>query len=270
MAGSSAGATYVVGDVHGCFATLEHLLREIPLEWNRDRLWLTGDLVNRGTHSLEVLRWAQGASRRLGDRFVAVLGNHDLHLLSTAAGFGRPHHGEAFAKVLEAPDRSALIEWLAERPLMHREQQTVLVHAGLFPEWSVDEAAEHARALEAILRHEPRRRGLLRALRDPASMPRELYAFTCLRLLDEDGTPVEYNGPPTSAPPGCLPWFEVPGRRSRGALILAGHWAALGLRIEDGFLGLDSGCVYGGSLSAVRLEDRRIFSTPNAEPAPAV
>ncbi len=259
-------ATYVVGDVHGCFRTLERLLLAIPFESGRDRLWLTGDLVNRGPSSLEVLRWAQAASHSLGDRFVVVLGNHDLHLLSTAAGRGREHHRAAFERVLEAPDRESLINWLAQRPLFHRQGSFGLVHAGLLPEWSLDEAVSRARSIEAVLRDEEGRLDLLNSIADSARAPRDLYAFTSLRLLDRAGEPCDFTGPPAEAPAGCIPWFSISDRASRTATIFAGHWAALGLYPAENFLGLDTGCVYGGPLTAVRLEDLEIFSVPNAEP----
>ena len=258
-------ATYVLGDVHGCFKTLERLLLTIPFESGRDRLWLTGDLVNRGPSSLEVLRWAWSASRTLGDRFVTVLGNHDLHLLSMAGGHGRPHHRAAFERVLDAPDRDALIGWLARRPLLHREGSTALVHAGLFPEWSLDEAAARARAVEEVLADDSQRLELLESTATSMEMTRDLYGFTSLRLLDASGEPNDFTGPPASAPAGCVPWFEARDRRSREATLVAGHWAALGLRVADNFLALDTGCVYGGSLTAVRLEDREIFTVPNSE-----
>lgn len=258
-------ATYVAGDVHGCFRTLERLLLTIPFESGRDHLWLTGDLVNRGPSSLEVLRWAQAASHSLGDRFVAVLGNHDLHLLSTAAGHGRPHHRAAFERVLEAPDRESLIRWLSRRPLFHREGSFALVHAGLFPEWSLDEAAARARVIEDVLSDDARRQELLESIADSARAPRDLFAFTSLRLLDPTGEPCDFNGSPEEAPAGCIPWFSISDRKSRKATLLAGHWATLGLHRAENFLGLDTGCVYGGPLTAVRLEDLEIFSVSNAE-----
>jgi len=258
-------ATYVVGDIHGCFKTLERLLLTLPFESGRDRLWLTGDLVNRGPSSLEVLRWAWSASRSLGDRFVTVLGNHDLHLLSTADGHGRAHHRAAFEPVLNAPDRDTLIRWLARRPLLHREGSIVLVHAGLFPEWSLEEAAARARAVEEILADDLQRAALLESTEMSLQMTRDLYGFTSLRVLDATGEPRDFTGPPESAPAGCVPWFETRDRQSLEATLVTGHWAALGLRVTDNFLALDTGCVYGGSLTAVRLEDHEIFSVPNSE-----
>jgi len=258
-------ATYVVGDIHGCFLTLERLLRELPFRAGRDHLWLTGDLVNRGPSSLEVLRWAEATSRALGERFVAVLGNHDLHLLATAAGFGRAHHRAALRTVLAAPDAESLLAWLARRPLAHRRDSTILVHAGLFPEWTIFDAEERARALEEALADDRGRRTLFASFAESnMGMPRDLYGFTALRTLRADGEPCDFNGPPEQAPAGCLPWFALSEGRS-DATVVAGHWAALGLCLEDHFLGLDTGCVYGGALTAIRLEDRKVFSVANSE-----
>src|SRR5215210_8052210 len=140
-------ATYAIGDVHGCFKTLQKLLQKIQLDPRHDRLWLVGDLVNRGPRSLEVLRWAA----EQGDRIVAVLGNHDLHLLARAAGVASPKRRDSMEDVLGAPDRDGLLAWLRTRPLLHREGGHILVHAGLFPEWSPEQAEELARETEAAL-----------------------------------------------------------------------------------------------------------------------
>lgn len=259
-------ATYAIGDVHGCFLTLERLLSEVPFEAGCDHLWMTGDLVNRGPRSLEVLRWAEQASRSMGERFVSVLGNHDLHLLAMAAGFGKPHHRASLAPVVTAPDAEALVEWLARRPLLHARNSKALVHAGLMPEWSLSDASAKARGLEAVLVDPAQRTELFESLaEDGAVWPRDLYGFTSLRMLDPEDQPCNFTGPPDEAPGGCRPWFSNDRRQSRSVTIVAGHWAALGLRLEESFLGLDTGCVYGGSLTAVRLEDRAVFSVPNCE-----
>lgn len=259
-------ATYAVGDIHGCFRTLTRLLEQLPFENGRDQLWLTGDLVNRGPRSLEVLRWAEAVSRDLGERFVAVLGNHDLHLLASAAGYGRPHHQAALAQVLEAPDRDMLLDWLAHRPLFHRRGSTVLVHAGLFPEWTLDDAERRARRQERSLGDAAARVELFRAMAtDRGRTPRDLYGFTSLRMLTREGETTDYTGPPETAPVGYLPWFEIAERESRKSTLVVGHWAALGVRNQPSFLALDSGCVYGGALTAVRLEDRAVFSVPSSD-----
>jgi bis(5'-nucleosyl)-tetraphosphatase (symmetrical) len=143
-------ATYAIGDVHGCFETLRRLLRRVVYDPARDRLWFVGDLVNRGPDSLGVLRWAAAQ----GDRIVAVLGNHDLHLLARAEGISAARKRDTLEEILEAPDRDDLLSWLRSRPLLHREGEILLVHAGLFPEWTPAEAERLARDVEARLRGE--------------------------------------------------------------------------------------------------------------------
>lgn len=271
-------ATYAIGDVHGCSRTLRALLAELPLDLGRDRLWLVGDLVNRGPDSLGVLRWARETAERMGERFVAVLGNHDLHLLALAAGVARPRSRDTLDELLEAPDREELLAWLRERPLLHRQDEAFLVHAGLLPEWSVEEAEVFAREAEATLRGTEgcallahyaagcgRGRPEGAEARGPEPEPleragRTLAVLTLLRTVDRCGGPCfELTGPPEDAPPGFLPWFEAPDRRSAGSPAVFGHWAALGLRRAPGITALDSGCVWGGSLSAVRLDDGRAW-----------
>jgi bis(5'-nucleosyl)-tetraphosphatase (symmetrical) len=259
-------ATYAIGDVHGCFKTLQKLLRKIQYDPRHDRLWFVGDLVNRGPRSLAVLRWAA----EQGDRIVAVLGNHDLHLLGRAAHVSAPKRRDSLAEVLEAPDRDDLLDWLRHRPLLHREGEHLLVHAGLFPAWTPERAEELARETEAALRG--RSPDLLasndRKLDerwDERLPPEErvrvaLAGFARIRTLDEGGRMcASFSGPPDQAPEGCRPWFVDPERRSGGVTVLFGHWAALGLWMEDGLAGLDSGCAWGRELTALRLDDGRLI-----------
>jgi bis(5'-nucleosyl)-tetraphosphatase (symmetrical) len=251
-------ATYAIGDVQGCAATLERLLARCGFSPARDRLWLVGDLVNRGPGSLAVLRRV----RDLGERAVAVLGNHDLHLLARAAGVAAARPGDTLDEVLGAPDRDELLAWLRARPLLHREGSWVLVHAGLLPAWTVDEAAAAARAAEALLRGPRAADVLARVKRHPA-----LLALTRLRTCTADGTPsLSFKDHPRDAPPGFQPWFEVPGRRSESATIVFGHWAALGLHIAPGLYGLDTGCCWGHHLTALRLDDRTLLQEPVQDP----
>jgi len=262
-------ATYVIGDIHGCWRTLRRLLGRIAIDPEQDHLWLTGDLVNRGPASLAVLRWAHGTAAAMGERFVTVLGNHDVHLLALDAGVARPKDGDTLEAILDAPDRPELLGWLRQRPLLHRRGETVLVHAGLLPEWTVAAAERRARRLEQalqqqgasrLLRRKPRRR------RDALPRLRQaLYAFTALRTLRRDGAPCRFSGPPGEAPAGCLPWFEHPERRSVGQRVVFGHWAALGFHRSAGILGLDSGCVWGQRLTAIRLEDGAVFQEATAD-----
>ncbi|HEX5760793.1 MAG TPA: symmetrical bis(5'-nucleosyl)-tetraphosphatase [Thermoanaerobaculia bacterium] len=259
-------ATWAIGDVHGCVATLRRLLERVGFDRRRDRLWAVGDLVNRGPRSLEALRWAAA----MGDRLVAVLGNHDLHLLARARGIAEPRRRDTLDEVLAAPDRDDLLDWLIERPLLHREGEWTLVHAGLFPAWTLAQAERLARDTEAALRG---REGdaLLRAIdrktaerweeglagRDRARAA--LAAFARLRTLTADGRMCpDFTGPPAEAPDGCAPWFERPRRSAGRGTVVFGHWAALGLHREDGVVCLDSGAAWGRSLSALRLDDGRL------------
>lgn len=264
-------ATYVVGDVQGCYDELCRLTEKVRFDPAADRLWFTGDLVNRGPHSLKVLRLV----RDLGPRAVTVLGNHDLHLVSAAlTGSARPK--DTFHDVLQAPDRDELVGWLRRQPLLHVAAGVVLVHAGLPPSWSLPMARKYcAEASQAIARRrsnhflgrdmygdEPRRwsprlagAGRLRFI---------INACTRLRVCNPDGGLAPgFKGRPSQAG-RHLPWFRVPGRKSAGQTILFGHWSLLG-RVHwprEQVYGLDTGCVWGGRLTALRLEDRRLYSVP--------
>jgi bis(5'-nucleosyl)-tetraphosphatase (symmetrical) len=246
--------TYAIGDIQGCYRTLQRLLRRIRFDPPGDRLWLVGDLVNRGPASLEVLRWARG----LGAAATIVLGNHDLHLISRASGARRLKPRDTFTDVLRARDRAELVDWLGQRPLLHREKDRLLVHAGLLPGWTVTEAEALAREAEAALRQGSLGSRQLRLA---------VQAFTTLRTCSAAGRPCHgFSGPPDDAPRGCLPWFEVPGRKSADVTVVCGHWSALGLRLQPGLVALDTGCVWGGPLTAVRLEDQAVFQEPLADP----
>jgi bis(5'-nucleosyl)-tetraphosphatase (symmetrical) len=263
-------ATYAIGDIHGCFETLRRLLRRISFDPRQDRLWFVGDLVNRGPRSLEMLRWAA----EQGDRIVVVLGNHDLHLLARAAGVAEIKKRDTLEAVLEAPDRDDLLAWLQNRPLVHRDGDLLLVHAGLFPSWGLADAERLAREVEERLRSDKAKEllaagGEKRADRWQQDLKREerlrvaLAGFARLRTLDDQERMCpDFSGPPREAPRGCRPWFSVSHRRSAGATVLFGHWAALGLHVADGVAGLDTGCAWGRELTALRLEDRGIFQEP--------
>jgi bis(5'-nucleosyl)-tetraphosphatase (symmetrical) len=262
-------STFAIGDIHGCFLTLERLFERLDFDLQRDRLWLVGDLVNRGPSSLRVLRWVRELAERLGERMVVVLGNHDLHLLALAEGVTKPRRKDTLDAVLQAEDRAELLSWLSEQPLLHRENHYLLVHAGLLPEWTPGEAELTARRVEAGLADPEERRRLLARGRfselEEGSRARALAALTRMRMLTTDGHWCSHTGPPEEAPPDCLPWFELPGRRSDEVTVIAGHWAAMGLRIDPRYLGLDSGCVWGGGLTAIRLEDRQVFEEENRD-----
>jgi bis(5'-nucleosyl)-tetraphosphatase (symmetrical) len=260
-------ATYVIGDVQGCFTTLDRLLRRFDFDERRDRVWLVGDMVNRGPDSLEVLRWAKA----MGKAVTAVLGNHDLHLLALAEGVREPRRRDTLDAVLEAPDREALLEWLTGRPLLHREDDFVMVHAGLLPQWSLDEAEALAWEAQESLRSR-RRYQLLERLPDRERVRRfdssltdsertrlALDVFTRLRTLTTEGELcLDFTGAPKDAPVGCRPWFDLCSFPPP-VTVLFGHWARLGLYVGRNAIGLDTGCVWGGRLTAIRLEDRQVF-----------
>lgn len=260
-------ATYAIGDVQGCYASLQRLTQMIRFHPQQDRLWFVGDLVNRGPDSLQVLRYIRG----LGPAAVTVLGNHDLFLLAVAAGLAPLRRGDTLAQVLKAPDCNELMIWLKQQPLLYREGTHVMVHAGLLPQWTVDEAQQLATEAETALRGD-QFTATLRALHPsshlqwtpdlagPVRFASITKVLTRLRICSEDGVmESSFSGPPELTPHGFHPWFDIPTRKSGTATIVFGHWAAMGLHLTSNLLALDSGCVYGRHLTAVRLEDRKVF-----------
>jgi bis(5'-nucleosyl)-tetraphosphatase (symmetrical) len=258
-------AIYAIGDVQGCVAELETLLARLGFDPARDRLWFVGDLVNRGPRSLEVLRLVAS----LGEAAIVVLGNHDLHLLAVARGHAPLRRSdETLAPVLAAADRERLLDWLQSRPMLHHDPALgiTLLHAGLPPQWDIALARRCAAELEAALRGADSS-GLFGRMygnhpdlwRDDLEGAERLRfitnALTRLRACDASGRMLlAVKGPPASLPPGAMPWFRVPGRRSAGARVVCGHWSALGYVDEGGVLAIDTGCVWGGTLAAQRLD----------------
>ena len=225
-----------------------------------------GDLVNRGPRSLAALRYVAD----LGDRATVVLGNNDVHFLARAAGEVAARKRDTLEELLRAPDLGTLVSWVISRPLLHADGSTFLVHAGVLPDWSLAEASRRARRVEAALQG-PALSSYLRAYRprhDSGRLPplverevlEDLRVFTLLRTVTRRGRPLfAYTGPPRERPPGSLAWFDVPGRRTaRRTTAVFGHWAALGLVVREDAIALDTGCAWGGTLTAIRLEDRRI------------
>ena len=257
-------AVFAVGDVQGCIDELMRLLERIRFDPAEDSLWLTGDLVNRGPKSLEVLRYV----RDLGRRAVCVLGNHDLHLLAVAAGAAPSKAGDTLDAVLRAPDRDELLHWLRQLPLLHHDGALgyTLVHAGLPPQWDLATAQACARELEAMLRsdgyaeffrhmygNEPRRWSP--TLTGMERLRFIVNCYTRLRYCDVEGTlDLKAKGAPGSQPAGYMPWFEVPGRLSRDLHILFGHWSTVGEIRDRNVHALDTGCVWGRRLTALRLD----------------
>ena len=246
------------------------MLADVAFDPARDRLWFVGDLVNRGPDSLACLRFV----RSLGDRAITVLGNHDLHLVCVAEGVQRTRPLDTIDEVLHAPDRDVLIAWLRTRPLLHAEEGYALVHAGLLPEWTIERAGALAREVERQLQGRDYRALLERMYGDE---PRRwddrlegierarvvINAMTRLRVCEPDGRmALAFKGEPGDAPGEAIAWFDMPDRRNRTHAIVCGHWSALGLLVRDDVVALDSGCVWGRSLTAMRLEDRRVLSVP--------
>lgn len=255
-------AVFAIGDVQGCADELKRLLDRLNFDPADDRLWFAGDLVNRGPRSLEVLRFVRG----LGDRAVTVLGNHDLHLIAMAAGVRTPSHG--LAPVLDAEDGPELVAWLRSRPLLWHDKSLgyVLVHAGLAPAWTLADAQRLAREVESVL-DGPNGNELLHAMygNRPERWTEELdgierlraiiNVFTRLRYVTADGAfDFEHSGAPGTQPEGLMPWFQAPHRNNAGEHILFGHWSTLGPVDTPHVYPLDSGCVWGGELTAMRLD----------------
>jgi len=267
-------ATYAIGDVQGCFAELQALLERFDFDAARDRLLFVGDLVNRGPASLAVLRFV----RALGESACTVLGNHDLHLLATAAGVRTSRDKDTLQAVLDAPDATELVEWIAALPMTHVEAGFAIVHAGLPPQWDVARAVELGHEVETVLRGGERATFLRHMYGNQPDLWREdlqgwerlrfiTNALTRLRYVDVAGRlDIEETGPPGTQAEGLVPWFEAPGRKSLGERIAFGHWSTLQLEQEldpsHGVYHLDTGCVWGGRMTALRLEDEAYFSVP--------
>jgi bis(5'-nucleosyl)-tetraphosphatase (symmetrical) len=262
--------TYAIGDIQGCHDSLLHLLDAIRFDAGADRLWFVGDLVNRGPDSLAVLRFI----KNLGDAAICVLGNHDLHLLALAEGYSRAHKGDTLDAVLAAPDRDELLHWLRHQKLAWREGDWLMVHAGVLPSWTVDESMARAQEAEAVLQGVHYRDFFAQMYGNtPIAWDDDLQgverlrvivnAFTRLRYCSADGEmEFHHKGAPGTQPAGWLPWFDVPGRKSVGATCIIGHWSTLGLINRSDLVALDTGCLWGGRMTAVRLEDRQVFAVP--------
>jgi bis(5'-nucleosyl)-tetraphosphatase (symmetrical) len=260
-------ALYCIGDIQGCDSALGRLLERIDFSPSRDRLFILGDLVNRGPESLQVLR----RLRRLGDAARCILGNHDLHLLAVSRGHRAPHRNDTLDAVLAAPDRAELLDWLRHRPLAMETtvggETVLMVHAGVLPGWTAARTLALASEVEAVLRDDAAVDDFLRDMygNRPAAwcgglhgMPRLrviVNALTRLRFCSAKGVmDFEAKEGAASAPAGFMPWFEVPGRRTADVTVAFGHWSTLGWIDRPGVLSLDTGCVWGGCLTAVRID----------------
>ncbi len=260
-------ATYAIGDIQGCYDSFRRLLDHCAFDPAQDRLWLVGDLVNRGPRSVETLRFV----RALGASATTVLGNHDLALLVVAQGHGRKSRGDRFDEILQAPDQAELLHWLRQQALCHVEGGYCLVHAGLLPQWDAILARALAAEVETVLRGENWREFMAHLWgSEPAAWDDRLQGWARLRVIVNAMTRMRFcsatgvmdfstKGEVVDAPSGYLPWFEVPGRRSADTVLITGHWSALGVKIMPNLLAIDSGCLWGRSLTAIRLEDRALF-----------
>ncbi|MGA9573037.1 MAG: symmetrical bis(5'-nucleosyl)-tetraphosphatase [Lysobacterales bacterium] len=263
-------STYLLGDIQGCYDSLRRLLETIHFDPATDRLWSCGDLVNRGGRSLEVLRLLKG----FGSAVSVTLGNHDLHLLATCHRYPEGNSGNPeFDEIIAAPECASLMEWLRSYPLASwsGEHQTLRVHAGVIPQWDVEATLSAANEVSEILQSDQRGEFYERMYSNKPRLWREERSgwkrlrlitniLTRLRFCDELGRGIySASGPPGSQPQGYRPWFKHKHRKTRDVTMIFGHWAALGLRVKKRYIALDSGCVWGGTLSAIRLEDRTIY-----------
>ncbi len=258
-------AVYAIGDIQGCYDEFKLLLEKIKFDVTQDLLWLTGDLVNRGPRSLEVLRLVKS----LGESAITVLGNHDLHLLAVSMDTEKCKNTDTFDDVLTAPDRNELLHWLRQQPLLHHDKQLewTMIHAGVPPQWTLDTAVSCANEVEKVLRDEHNAHELFAHMygNEPDvwdeglhDWPRLRFITNCLTRLRvctaEGKLKLKFKDSPSQLKAETYPWFKVPTRRTRNDHIVFGHWSALGFHDDDNVLGLDTGCVWGGSLCAMRLD----------------
>lgn len=252
---------YAIGDIQGCFDELLRLLDAIAFNENTDQLWFAGDLVNRGPKSLETLRFVKG----LGDAAVTVLGNHDLHLLAAACSPRPPGKHDTLAQVLDAPDRDELLDWLRHRPLFHYNDEFCLLHAGLPPQWDFNKTRKMAVFAEKALRGPDYQRLLTHmygnkpdiwspTLTGLAKLRFIINCFTRMRYCDAYGRlDFIHSGPVGSQPEKLMPWFQVPNRKNAGMRIIFGHWSTLGYYEGQNCYAIDTGCLWGGQLTALKL-----------------
>lgn len=263
-------ATYAIGDIQGCFHSFQSLLKKIQFNPALDNLWLVGDLINRGSGSLEVLRWVFDHQSSI----VSVLGNHDLHTLVVAEGFVNAHRSDTIQPLLDAPDADTLLSWLRHQPLSHFANDHLMVHAGLLPAWTPSQAQLLGQEVHQALCADNYREFLKHMYgNQPVQWDEALTgwdrlrvitnAMTRLRICSQAGEmEFKFKGELSNRPAGYLPWFEIAGRASADTPVIFGHWSALGLHMANNVYALDTGCLWGGALTALRVDDKAVFQVP--------
>ena len=259
-------ATYAIGDIQGCYHAFMALLARLQFDAKRDKLWLVGDIINRGSGSLEVLRWCYQHQESLQ----IVLGNHDLHALAVVHNLKSAHRHDTLQASMDAADSDALFKWLRHQPLMISENNYVMVHAGLLPAWSVNAALNYASEVEWALQADGYQHFLSNMYGNFPNVWHENYvgsdrqrviinAMTRMRICTPQGAmEFEFKGELQDVPAGYMPWFDAPARQSQEAKIICGHWSALGLQQRENVFALDTGCLWGGKLTAMCLETHEI------------
>jgi bis(5'-nucleosyl)-tetraphosphatase (symmetrical) len=263
-------ATYAIGDIQGCYHTFQALLGRIRFSSTKDKLWLVGDIINRGKGSLEVLRWCYQKQENIR----LVLGNHDLHALAVAHEVKPAHRGDTLQAIIDAPDSDDLLTWLRHQPLMQANDGYVMVHAGLLPQWRINEAFTYAQEVHAVLQGE-NYKDFLRNMygNTPDIWHDNLVGMERLRIITNAMTRMrictgagelefKFKGELKDIPDGYMPWFDVPSRKSQDVNIICGHWSALGLQQRENICALDTGCLWGGKLTAMCLETKAIIQMP--------
>ena len=266
-------ATFAIGDLQGCYTSFQNLLQICGFNPSTDTLWLVGDLINRGPDSAKVLRWlmAHEGSVRV------VLGNHDLHALTVYAGFVSAQRKDTLDDLLTAPDRDLLFAWLRQQPLAYAENEYLMIHGGVLPQWSTTQTLALAAEVQEILRSKNYHDFLEKMYGNRPTRWRETLrgmsrlrvitnALTRMRVCSPSGKMnFEFRGKLSDIPSNLMPWFDVPNRKTQNTTLVFGHWSALGLMLRNNLIALDTGCLWGGKLTALRLEDRQIFQVPRAK-----
>lgn len=259
-------ATYAIGDIQGCYHAFQALLQRIQFDSNSDQLWLVGDLINRGNGSLEVLRWCY----QHRDNIQTVLGNHDLHAIVVAHGIRKSNRSDTLQPILDAPDADVLLTWLRHQPLMASNDDYAMVHAGLLPQWDVNQALAYAKEVETALQSDTYGDFLLNMYGNtPNAWQDDLTGYDRLRVITNvmtrmrvctaDGAlDFSFKGGLVDVPKGFTPWFDLPNRASKNQAIIVGHWSALGLHQSNNVYALDTGCLWGGHLTAMCLETKQV------------